>query len=168
MSTFKTVSNLVDKAQLVDQVWEILSKGYAKVEGGLLFNTKNELISDIWRLTFRRKKLIAVTVFKKKHGLKLVAFSADRTDYAEVALDALREMITSALNWAWMEVSEAAEHFILSRCRGEEYLLHNSHTNSLMKKKVVISDDGYHYTRAIAGIMKEKIMIGTPLLQSAA
>jgi len=166
MPTFKTVSNLVDKAQHIDRVWEILSKAYSEVEGGFLFNSKVSLISetDIWRLAFRRNRLIAVTVFKKKHGLKLVAFSADKTNNTKRAIQALTEMIARDLKWAWMEVSEKAEHFILSRCGGEHYLLHNSHVTNLMKKKVELSHDGYHYRRNIADIFKEKIMIGTPIL----
>lgn len=127
MPTFKTVSNLVDKAQHIDRIWEILSKAYAEVEGGFLFKSKVSLISntDIWRLAFRRNKLIAVTIFKRKHGLKLVAFGADRTDNTKTAVHTLSEMIARGLTWAWMEVSEKAEHFLLSRCGGEDYLLHN-------------------------------------------
>jgi hypothetical protein len=166
MKSFKTItlSNPVDKARYIDSVWNILSEGYRNVKGGLLFENKIDLIrnSSIWKLGIRKDRVIAVAIFKHKFGQKLVALSTDKTINPIVATDALAYIIKSSLSRAWMEVSEAAEIFVMKRCGGEKFLIHHTEAAKLLKKTISPSIDGYHYERIIAGIPKQKIVLGTP------
>ena len=166
MQTFKTLTltNLVDKVHYIDQVWEILVRAYDDVDGGLLFLDKADLIGTtaMWRIAVKKGTVIAVSIFKKKFGMKLVALGADKRCYGDLSTKALSVLIQSSLTYAWMEVSEAAENFIMKRCGGEKFLLHHSLVVQLMKKQIQPSLDGYHYERVISGIRKEKIALGTP------
>jgi hypothetical protein len=166
MKSFKTttVSNPVDKAKYIDSVWSILSEGYRNVEGGLLFENKVELIrnSSIWKLAIKKEKVIAVAIFKQKFGQKLVALSVDRGTNPLDSTEALAYIVRSSLGRAWMEVSEAAEIFVMKRCGGERFLIHHTEAAKLLKKTISPGIDGYHYERIIAGIPKQKIVLGTP------
>jgi len=163
MSTFKTVKifNPVDKAKWVDKVWEILEKTYSKVEGGLLFSHKSDLISSTsnWKLIVKKNKILAVAIFKEKAGQKLIAMG--KGDEKE-GREALVHLLKSSLERAWMEVSEAAEVFVMKYCDGEKFLIHQNEVMRYLNKGISMLDDGYHYMREIAGIQKTKILLGTP------
>ena len=61
-----------------------------------------------------------------------------------------------------MEVSEAAEKFIL-KIGGNKFLISNKYAPTLTKKEIKgYENDGYHYKREIQGITKTKVIIGTP------
>jgi len=160
----KKVTNLVDKVSNLNRVWEILSQSYRDVPGGLLFTDKNDLLIStvLWKLIFKKGKIIAVTVFKAKFGLKLVAMGADKLSYGKQAVAALSKSIAEDLKHIWMEVSESAETFLMMRCSAYKYIIHNSYASVLLKKSVSIESDGYHYSRTISNIRKSKIIVGTP------
>ncbi len=160
----KKVTNLVDKVANLNRVWEILSISYKDVPGGLLFADKNDLLYStvMWKLILKKGKIIAVTVFKAKFGLKLVAMGADKLFYGKQAVVALSKSITEDLKHIWMEVSDAAETFLMTQCHAYKYSIHNSFAAALLKKSVIIESDGYHYSRKISDISKSKIIVGTP------
>lgn len=167
MATFETlrIDHPVDKAHWVNQVFHLLETSYRKVEGGLLFRDEADLIArtSLWKVAVTKKgKVIAVAVFKRKHGQKLVAMAADTHHGDEEAKEALAVLLRSSLERAWMEVSEAAEHFVMKRCGGEHFLMHCSVAQEYLGKAIEEVGDGYHYIRKIAGIPKTKIVLGTP------
>ncbi|MGU5545192.1 hypothetical protein ACV1CV_12520 [Aeromonas veronii] len=158
---------LTDHHQMITylpQVWDLLVASYAKVSGGLLYANPGELLTDTqrWRLVIYRGKVIATTLFKAKRGWKLVAMATCR-QHGQRARHALRRLICADLHRVWMELSEQAERFVLSCCGGHHYLIHSSLASSLLDKPVEpVASDGYHYRRQVAGLLKAKIMVGTP------
>ena len=164
---FKTLKleNLVDKAHYASEVFVLLKEAYSKVEGGLLFEDESDLIanSSLWKLAVtKRGEILAVAVFKPKHGQKLVAMAADTKNGGDIAKEALAMILKNSLSRAWMEVSEGAEHFIMKQCGGEQFLMHCSVAQEYIGKAIKEVGDGYHYIREIAGIPKTKIVLGTP------
>ena len=159
----KEVENKQEMRRYADQVWRILEAGYAQVKGGLHYGSLEELIdsSALWDVAVQGGQVLAVTVFKAKRGLKLVAMSLDRA-FGEVAKCALQKMVRFRLSMCWMELSGAAERFVMKYCDGERYRLAAAHATELLGKAVRLSHDGFHYSREIMGIEKEKIAIGTP------
>ena len=62
----------------------------------------------------------------------------------------------------WMEVSEAAEKFMI-KIGGDKFLVSHKYASNLTQKEIKGYEfDGYHYKREIQGITKTKIIIGTP------
>jgi hypothetical protein len=159
------ISNLVDKTIHLNRVWEILQKSYKNVNGGLLFTSKEDLLcnSSEWKLIFYRKKVVGVMIFKAKFGRKIVAIGRDER-YGQYSINALALSLEQTLYYAWMEVSEKAEEFILKYCNVYQLLIHQSIAIMLISKTIEPLEDGYHYFREIAGIKKAKILIGTPLM----
>lgn len=162
----KRVVNLVDKALYIDRVWEILSLSYRDVPGGLLFSDKIDLIvsTALWKVVLKKGRVIAVTVFKAKRGMKLVAMGADVLGYGKQAIIALSKSIREDMGRVWMEVSGSAEDFLMKHCGAYRYVIHNSYASSLLHKSVITQSDGYHYVRDISHIKKSKIIVGTPYM----
>ena len=166
MATFRTikVSNSVDKVRWADQVWDILKEAYSRVEGGLLFRDKSELIieTSVWKMVVKKGHIVAVAIFKSKFGQKLVAMGVNSSMDKGFSKKALAFLLRSSLEKAWMELSEAAEVFVMKYCGGERFLIHHSEAVRYLNKTIETLDDGYHYMREIAGIKKTKILLGTP------
>lgn len=161
-----TVTNKQRMQQYLAQVWDLLEKSYANVSGGLHYNEPAELLTDTqrWRLVFYKGCLIAVTIFKAKRGWKLVAMATCRQDSMRAqAHHALQRLIRADLPRAWMELSERAEHFVLYHCGGHQFLIHASLASYLLDKPVEhTTEDGYHYRRTVVGLLKTKVIVGTP------
>lgn len=146
------------------QVWSILVDSYAQVSGGLHYESLNELIQDTqrWRLVVRHGEVVALTLFKSKRGWKLVAMAACRSQ-GKRARQALKRLIQADLPRCWMELSERAEAFVLRHCGGQHFVVHASLASDLLGKPV--SDnvaDGFHYQREVCGLLKSKMIVGTP------
>lgn len=159
-----TLTDANQMGSYLDQVWPLLVISYAKVSGGLLYSEPSELLNDTqrWRLVLHRGRVIAATLFKAKRGWKLVAMACCR-QCGDRARHALRRLICSDLPRAWMELSERAEYFVLTQCGGHRFLLHASLAAELLGKPVQTDmADGYHYRRDVAGIVKAKLIVGTP------
>ena len=122
MRTFRTIKlqNPVEKARYASTVWTILSAAYRDVEGGLLYDDVTQLIREtsLWELAEKEGTVYAVVVYKRKYGRKLVAMGIHPTQDAETGKNALAFLVSNALERAWMELSEAAEHFVMKRCGG--------------------------------------------------
>ncbi|MEL4369372.1 hypothetical protein [Shewanella xiamenensis] len=159
-----TITDKQRMQQYLAQVWDLLEKSYADVSGGLHYNEPAELLIDTqrWRLVLYRGHLIALTLFKAKRGWKLVAMATCR-QHGKRARNALQRLICADLPRTWMELSERAERFVLCHCGGHKFLIHASLASSLLDKPVERStEDGYHYQRTIAGLLKTKVIVGTP------
>jgi len=162
-TNFKTIQDKRLMRQHAAEVWALLTESYQEVEGGLNYRSVQQLIntSAAWEITVSEGHLLAVIVFKAKHGLKLVAMAVNRRFKTE-AKQALKEMISARLDRCWMELSGSAERFVMNHCDGARYLLDASVVDNLLNKVVQRSSDGYHYYRSILGITKEKVALGTP------
>ena len=157
----KPVKEQKDKKHYVNTVWEILNAGYKHVKGGLHFKSKQELIekTEMWKLIIYRGEVVAVTVYKAKKGLKLVAMSVGNK-FRDIAVKLLGEVIQRDLKQCWMELSEAAERFVMN-LGGAKYVLPNYVAEKVLGKQVEPVGDGVHYVREIMGVKKEKILLGT-------
>jgi len=164
MITYKKITNIVDKVKYLDVVWEILIHSYTSVSGGLLFKTKDDLLTStkLWKIIIKKGNVIAVTVFKSKHGLKLVAMGIVNIKQKKDVLLALAKSIEEDLKHSWMEVSGKAEDFVMKHCNAYKYMIHNAYARELLSKEIYLRDDGYHYYREISNLKKEKIIVGTP------
>ncbi len=116
----------------------------------------------MWKLILKKGEVIAVTIFKAKHGLKLVAMGADRLNYGKEAVVALSRSIKEDLKHIWMEVSGSAENFLMTHCDACRYIINNTFADALLGKELTLDTNGYHYSRKIANIQKSKIIVGTP------
>ncbi len=146
------------------QVWDLLVASYADVSGGLHYSEPAELLAKTqrWRLVLYRGRVIATTLFKAHKGWKLVAMATCR-QHGQRARNAMRCLICADLPRVWMELSERAERFVLCCCGGHHYLIHSSLAATLLDKPIEpVPEDGFHYRRTVAGLLKAKIMVGTP------
>jgi hypothetical protein len=71
-----------------------LSDAYANVKGGLNFESKQDLIDSNgeWKVVFSGKNIIAITIYKAKNGLKLVAMATNKL-FKSIAKKALIKLI---------------------------------------------------------------------------
>jgi hypothetical protein len=152
-----------DKTDHASDIFSLLHRAYAKVPGGLHFESQQDLIgtTDGWVVAFTGNRIAAVLVLKAKHGNKISAFCYDRELGTEAKV-ILQDLLTRSLQHAWIEVSEKAEDFVLNKCDGHAFRIPNHHASTLLSHGVTLDNDGYHYQREILGHTKRKIMIGTP------
>ena len=161
-----TVLHQSGMQRYLEQVWSLLVESYAQVSGGLHYSSPQDLLEDTqrWRLVIRHGRVIAATFFKAKRGWKLVAMATCRRQ-GQRARRALQRLIHADLSRSWMELSERAEAFVLRHCGGQHYVIHASLAAELLNKPVQTQvADGFHYQRQVAGLMKTKVIVGTPML----
>ena len=159
-----TLKRNSEKSKHINNVWDLLEDGYQDVKGGLFFKSKEELLKTTaqWKVIMLNNKIIAVTIYKAKKGLKLVAMTVSKAnEYKKIAVTALAKLIKKDLKTCWMELSENAEKFVMKFAG--EYVVQNSLVSQIIEKDVTLSDDGIHYFRTIKNINKEKILLGTPV-----
>ena len=160
-----TLKRNTQKSKYIEMVWQLLVEGYRDVEGGLFFEDKEKLLKTTvqWKIVVYKKRVIAVTIYKKKKGLKLVALTISKlSQYKKIALNALSSLIKKDLKNCWMELSEGAEKFVMKFAK--EYVIPNSLVSHILDKNIELNEDGVHYFRVINDIKKEKILLGTPIL----
>ena len=163
-----------DKANLEKygkQVWEILKKCYAYLEGGLLYgNTWDEFNKNymnnpeirMWKLIRRGDKITACVIYKgDKGGRKNVAMGYDQTEQGKKDLLAIcKEDYKLAEREAWAEVSSKA---FCSAVKNGALLIPNYLAAKVLGKnenEIEKKDDGYFYTRKINGKKHTKCIIG--------
>ena len=158
-----TLRNHQRMHKYLPQVWSLLRDAYAGVAGGWHYASEQALLDDSasWRLVVHGGKVAAAVVYKHKHGLKLVAMGVSQ-EMAALGKVGLVRIIRGDLARCWMELSEAAERFVMRHCNGHRYLVHRSLVATLLGKPVAPAADGYHYIRDVCGLRKEKILLGTP------
>jgi hypothetical protein len=162
-TTTLTLDSFHKQNEFISEIWMLLKKAYANVKGGLLFESKKELLEKTaqFKVVLHKNSVVAVTIYKAKRGLKLVAM-ATNNDFRDIAIPSLGKLIQNDLKTSWMEVSESAEKFVM-RNGGNKFKIENSFAEKLLNKAIEPSIDGFHYTRNIANINKEKIILGTPM-----
>jgi len=157
-----TLKTQQDMKKYSQRVWELLEVAYEKVEGGLHFKSIEELILSTvqWKVVVKSGNIIAVTVYKAKKGLKIVAFAACKL-LREYSIPALINLIKRELKRCYIEVSEKAEEFVLKYCDGAKYIIENSKAKKILNKSIELCNDGLHYVRTIQNIRKQKLLLGT-------
>ncbi len=146
-------------------VWTLLDQAYRQVAGGLHYTTPEAMLEEtpVWELLLDEGRLQAALLYKRKHGLKIVALGvSDDEARRPMAVARLGQVISDRLHQAWIEVSERAECFVL-RHGGESRRIRNHHAARLTGKPLLsLHADGYHYVREIQGLRKLKLIVGTP------
>jgi hypothetical protein len=150
-----------------NSVWDLLCAAYKDVAGGLHFDSPDAMLNETqsWEILHDNGQILAALLYKHKHGNKITAFGVtDKENRRREAAAKLGEIIRLRLLNAWIEVSEKAETFVL-RCGGDRHIIANRHASRLTGKPILsLKDDGFHYERKICGIQKQKLIVGTPML----
>jgi len=162
----EVIKNTSEKALIADEIFSILKKAYANVKGGLHFKNPDELVckTSMWKVIYYETEIVGVVVYKAKMGLKMVALALAELNkpIKKHAKTMLSYIFRLTFNNTWMEVSEAAERFIVKN-GGDKYFVSNKLAHKLTGKEIVqLCDDGYHYKRMINGILKTKVIVGNP------
>lgn len=144
------------------QVWRLLEQNYSQVEGGLHYASLRELIetSVQWKVVVWQHRVVAVTVYKAKKGLKLVAL-ASCSEAKTQARKGLIQIISQDLYSCWMELSERAERFVMLHCNGAQFLIGNELASRILDKPIQWAESAYHYVRHINNMPKTKVLLGT-------
>lgn len=124
-TTFCKLTTQGEKQAYLHQVWEILQASYREVPGGLHYASPQDAIdeTDEWHLIVENGQVLALTLHKYKHGIKLVALAKARLTGSRRAL---KQLIRYALRHGWMELSDQAESFVMRECQGHRFLIHAS------------------------------------------
>lgn len=149
-----------DKAKYVDVAWDMLQAAYSDIGGFKSSASKEDLVHDsyLWKLNTRKGKVVALCVYKKQYGRKMIGLA---TDGSSEGKSALLEILKEDLTRAWLECSGAVERMLM-KLGGDKYIVPAQYASKLTGKQVIPSEDGIHYTRKIGGDMYEKVIIGTP------
>ena len=165
-STTIVIKRTETKEKYLDSVYAILEESYSHVEGGLNFENKEDLLvnTSVWKLIYFGEQLIGVVVYKAKLGLKLVALGLVKV-YKELAKKRLYRLLRTSLTKTWMEISEGFEAFVL-KIKGVEEFVHPCSLAQVFTQKQIIEQcsDGVHYKREINGVIKTKLIVGTPMI----
>lgn len=148
------------KLKYAPQVWEILQSSYSKLPGGFgTASSVEELIekSGLWKIVVRDNNVTAVNIYKDTHGRKSIASGTDGTVQGKKDFMMLKDADIKYKR-AWAEVSAAPER-ILSKLGAKPI---PAKFASLLTGKEILeyNDDGFHYTRLIAGEPHEKVIYG--------
>lgn len=158
-----TLKSLNSKEKIINQVFNLLENTYEKVEGGLNFKDKYDLLENtsVWKVLYFNNTIIAVLIYKSKHGLKMVACAVNEM-YKNIAKKRLTNIFRKNFSKTWMEISEGLERFILNISNSKEFIVKNTKAKDILNKSIQCCNDKIHYVRQINGINKTKILIGTP------
>lgn len=148
------------KLKVADLIWDMLQKSYAKVPGG--FGTAasiDELIekSALWKVVTRNGVPTAVLIYRDQFGRKSIASGTDGSKQGKMDYMMLRNA-DIVHNRAWGEVSGAPEKILVKM--GCKPILAKFAPMLTHKEIIAYNDDGFHYTRLIAGEPHEKIIFG--------
>ncbi len=161
IETYINVIRPKDKQKYASQVWDILQNSYASLPGGFATAaTIDELIekSWMWKLVKKDDKIVAVQIYKDQYGRKGIAGGTDGSSTGKAELNKI-VISDIKLNRSWAEVSGAPEH-IMTKFGASP--IPNILAAKLTGKEILsLNDDGFHYTRLIAGKPYEKIIFGT-------
>ena len=156
-----------EKLKYADEVWALFQRSYAKLPGGFGSAANvEELVTKtgLWKLVTRNGEVTAANVYRDQHGRKSIAAGTNGSKQG------LRDylMVKDAdikLQRVWAEVSGAPEHMMKKAgCKP----VPAKFAPMLTKKHILsVNDDGFHYTRLIAGSPHEKIIYGSISLSAA-
>jgi len=164
---YKNLFTDSDKEQYKQEVYDLLQNSYKKVEGGLAgsgFENPDEMIKKIkmWKLVFKKGKLVTAAMYKDKFGRKLVAFGTSGKDglkpLGEIIEEDFKrsyvELSGPALNWIENWYKPLLKKYQVSSKRAVEVL------NLMPSEYRIYNEDKYE--REIGGKWHIKTMAGTP------
>jgi len=151
-----------DKSKFGEEVWQILDKSYAKLGGFKSFDSKSHMFADngMWLLVFDDdENIISSIIFKNLHGNKLIGLGTDGQPQGKSELIHVLRNLKNEKNF-WAEVSGPLEKLFDTL---DIPKIENKYVKQLTGKEIIhYNDDGYHYTRFIAGQPIEKMIMGYP------
>lgn len=166
------VTDRETRATMADDIFEILNTAYDEIGGFKSFKDMERFINDsyLWYITYDGpqptgaldiNKVLAVSVFRKSHGLKMVGMAAnrfpnfsknseERTAIKAKARSAVQEHIRFVAARGWAEVSDRLETLFEKSLPWSKYAIdpealieHNVFRN------LSIDLDGMHYYRPL-------------------
>jgi len=155
-----------DKRQYVDTVWDLLQLAYKDIGGFKSAVSKDHLIDDsgLWKLVKKDNKIVGVSIYKDAHGRKTIAVASDQTPEGKKAVITVNAE-DLRMNRAWCEVSGKVETMFTKL--GAK-MIPSKYAHVLTKKEILEYDeDGFHYTRLLAGEPKKKVIVGFPKMSDA-
>lgn len=156
---FLSLRNEADRLKYLDEVWAILERSYASIGGFKSVPNKESLIkeTDFWKLVKKDNKIVAVVLYKFKHGRKSIGAGTDGTQLGKESLYKIfLEDLQQVRSWA--EVSGASEHI---KTKMGYFKIPNKYAGEILGKDIDSLDpDGYHYTRLINGEPHTKVLVG--------
>jgi len=165
-----TLASEIEKVFFADEVFEMIEYSYKNVKGGNIYKNPEEMIqdTDYWEFIWVDYEIVGVVLYKDKYGKKLVALGFAKIDRKtkKYVLNFFSEYLKKNIKKIWMEVSENFRQWLFKN-GFDIYLVKNCIVKKLLKNKhIILLNDGISYIRVIAGIKKEKVVIGNPILKS--
>lgn len=154
-----TLKTPEEKSHYADVVWDILQKSYQDIGGFKSASSKEELVSTpgMWKLVRRDGEITAATVYKDSFGRKILGSGTNLTPQGKKDFRLIKAEDVK-MKRAWAEVSGAPERIF--QMLGAKPIP-NKFASFLTGKEVLsFNNDGYRYTRLIAGNPMEKIIYG--------
>jgi len=167
------VTDIETRRVMADDIFEILNTAYDEIGGFKSFKDMERFINDsyLWYITYDGpqpidndldiNRILAVSVFRKNHGLKMVGMAANRfpnfkkgsdarNNAKQKARSAIEEHIRFVSKIGWAEVSGRLEHLFekslpwpYNMIDPEDLIDHN------VFKNISIDIDGFHYYRPL-------------------
>ena len=158
---------------MADDIFEILNTAYDEIGGFKSFKDMNRFIDDyyLWYITYDGKqpvdekldinKVLAVSVFRQSHGLKMVGMAANRFPYFSKSSEertiakskakaAIKEHIKFVAKIGWAEVSDRLETLFESSLPWAKYAITPEELiDNKIFKNISIDIDGMHYYRPL-------------------
>lgn len=139
------------------------SGGYSGNKSGSIEETNaihDDITNSLIKATIRNGKISSVNLYKKQYGRKSIASATDGTtqgkeDFKKTKIEDHEQ------KRAWGEVSGAVEH--ISKKLGIPGVSSNNAEELLGKSINKDSEDEYHYSRKIGGILHRKMIVGHPI-----
>ena len=167
------VTDREERESMVDDIFEILNTAYDEVGGFKSFKDMQHFIDDsyLWYITYDGQvptngdldinKILAVSVFRQKCGLKMVDMAANRFPYFSSgseerrtaktkAKSAIAEHIQFVAKHGWAEVSDRLEVEFARALPWSKYvIIPEILIDSKVFKDISIDVDGLHYYRPL-------------------
>lgn len=166
------VTDRETRESMAEDIFEILNTAYDEIGGFKSFKDMEKFINDsyLWYITYDGpqpngpldiNKILAVSIFRKSHGLKMVGMAANRfpgfsrnSDERNVikakARSAILEHIRFVADKGWAEVSGRLEVLFEKALPWSKYsILPEDLIEHNIFKQISIDIDGMHYYRPL-------------------
>lgn len=166
------VTDKSEREVMADDIFEILNTAYDEIGGFNSFKDMDHFIDDsyLWYITYESErpdgeldinKILAVSVFRRSHGLKMVGMAANRfPNYSKGSDDrliaknkaksAIEEHIRFVASKGWAEVSDRLETLFEKSLPWGKYAIDPEILkDNKVFKNLSIDLDGMHYYRPL-------------------
>lgn len=166
------VTDRAEREIMADDIFEILNTAYDEIGGFKSFKDMEHFINDsyLWYITYDGpqpdteldiNRILAVSVFRRSHGLKMVGMAAnrfpnfsrgseERAAAKNKARSAILEHIRFVADRGWAEVSDRLEILFEKALPWGKYtILPETLEENRIFKNISIDIDGMHYYRPL-------------------